>query len=331
MPVSLQTTGTVTPLVTVDVKPQTTSVVTKVHIKEGQFVQKGDLLFSLDARSDEANLTKAKAQLTKDQAAWLDAQRQWIRNKELVAKGFIAPAAADTSQSSVEALAATVAADKASVEAAQIGLSYSHIRAPQAGRIGFINVFVGSAVQANQTVLLTITQLDPIAISFSLPQNSLPDALQAIQSPQGTSTSVSAKLPGGATLSGTLRVIDNVIDAQSGTIKMKAVFNNKDHKLWPGGFADITFTSRTLDGVTVVPQSAIIQSAKETVLYMVEHGKAVLRPIQVVLTQGSDAVVRGVKVDEVVVVEGKQNLRPNAPVIERTPTPSSTSTGSKSS
>ncbi len=318
--VTIKAAGTVTSLSSVDVKPQINNVVAAVHFKEGQFVKKGDLLFTLDARTDEANVAKAKAQLAKDEAALLDAKRQLARNQELVTKGFISQGAADTSQSNVDGLAATVAADKAALGAAQTALSYNRITAAQAGRAGAVNVFAGSAVQANQTLLVTITQLDPIAVTFSLPQGSLSDALGALT---GEGTLVTAKLPDGQTsVQGKLKFVDNVVDAASGTIKMKAVFSNKDSKLWPGGFADVTLTSRTIKDAIVVPQAAIIQNARGTIVYVVEGDKdskkAMLRPVKVLFGQGLEAAVSGVKEGESVVVDGKQNLRPNSPIVERT-------------
>ncbi len=315
MDVTIKATGTVTPLSIVDVKPQVTSLVTSVNFKEGQFVKKGDLLFTLDSRTDEANLAKAKAQLAKDNAALADAKRQFARNQELVGKGFISQGALDTSQSNMDAQTAAVAADKAAVDAATTALSFNRITAAQSGRVGAINVFVGSAVQANQTTLVTITQLDPIAIAFNLPQSNLSDALHALQ---GAGTIATAQLPGStATYTGTLRFIDNAVDAASGTIKMKAIFANPSSKLWPGGYADITLSARTIKDAVVIPTASIIQNARGTIVYVAENSKAVLRPIKVLFTQGEDSAVSGVKVGESVVADGKQNLRPNAAVIER--------------
>ncbi|MDI9333791.1 MAG: efflux RND transporter periplasmic adaptor subunit [Cytophagales bacterium] len=326
--VTIKATGTVTSLSTVDVKPQVTSVVTKVNFKEGQFVKRGDLLFTLDSRTDEANLAKAKAQLAKDEATLLDAKRQLARNQELVAKGFIAQSAADTSQSNVEGLTATIAADKAALDAATTALSYNRITAAQAGRVGVINVFPGSAVQANQTTLVTITQLDPIAVAFNLPQSNLSDALSALK---GHGTFATAKLPdGSATVKGTLSFIDNVVDAASGTVKMKALFPNKENKLWPGGYADITLSTRTIKDAVVIPRASVIQNARGTIVYVVENGKTILRPIKVLFAQGEDAAVSGIQVGESVVQDGKQNVRPNVAVVERAAKPAAASTPASS-
>jgi RND family efflux transporter MFP subunit len=165
LPVLLSATGTVTPLASVDVRPQVTSVVTKVHIREGQFVRAGELLFTLDARTDEANVAKARAQIVRDEAALADAQRQLARSRELLAQNFISQGALDASQTLVDSQAAQLTADRAALDAARVALSYAKITAPSSGRAGAINVFPGSSVQANQTALVTITQLDPIAVA----------------------------------------------------------------------------------------------------------------------------------------------------------------------
>ncbi len=331
--VTIKATGTVTPLSSVDVKPQVTSVVTAVNFKEGQFVKRGDLLFTLDSRTDEANLAKAKAQLAKDDATLSDAKRQLTRNQELVAKAFISQGAADTSQSNVDGLIATVAADKAAIDSAMTALSYNRITAAQAGRVGVINVFAGSAVQANQTTMVTITQLDPIAVAFNLPQGNLADALSALK---GANTIATAKLPdSGAVFKGALRFIDSAVDPASGTVKMKAVFPNKESKLWPGGYADVTLSARTIKDATLVPTASVIQNARGTIVYVVENNKAILRPVKVLFAQGEEAAVSGVKPGESVVVDGKQNLRPNVAVVERivkpagAPAPAPAASGSK--
>ena len=313
--VLIKATGTVTPLSSVDVKPQVTSVVTAVNFKEGQFVKAGELLFTLDSRTDEANFAKAKAQLAKDEAALADAKRQLARNQELVSKAFISQGAADTSQSNVDGLAATVLADKAAIDVTMTALSYNRITAAQAGRVGAINVFAGSAVQANQTTMVTITQLDPIAVAFNLPQGNLNDALAALK---GSGTVATAKLPdNGGVFKGALRFIDSAVDPASGTVKMKAVFPNKENKLWPGGYADVTLTSRTIKDAVIIPQASVVQNARGTIVYVVKDGKAVLRPVKILFAQGEEAAVSGIQVDEAVVVDGRQNLRPNSAVIER--------------
>ncbi|MDR7306807.1 efflux RND transporter periplasmic adaptor subunit [Rhodoferax saidenbachensis] len=313
--VTLKATGTVAPLTTVDVKSQVTSTVTQVHFKEGQFVKAGQVLFTLDARTDEANVAKARAQLAKDNASLADAKRQFERAQQLFTQNFISQGAVDTAQAQVEAVTATVAADQATIDATRVALSYSRITAPNAGRAGAVNVYPGSAVQANVTSLVTITQLDPIGVQFSIPQRNLGDALQALQ---GGGASVTATLAdGGGTFKGRLQFVDSLVDASSGAVKAKAVFDNKDAKLWPGAFVEISQTVSTLQGAVVVPQAAIIQGARGTIVYVVEDGKAVLRPVKLVYAEAGDAAVTGIQAGDRVVLDGRQNLRPNAPVAER--------------
>lgn len=317
LPVLLKATGTVTPLTSVDVRAQVSSVVGKVHIREGQFVKAGELLFTLDARTDEANVAKARAQLARDQAALADAQRQLLRAQQLFSQNFISQGALDTNQAQVEAQTAAVAADQAAVDATRVALSYARVVAPNAGRAGAINVFPGSAVQANVTPLVTVTQLDPIAVAFNLPQRNLVDALQALKD---GGAPVSATLADGAgTFNGRLKFVDNAVDAASGSVKVKAVFDNREGKLWPGAFVEVSQTVSTLKDVVVLPQAAIIQAARGAMVYAMVDGKAVQKPVQVVYAQGLDVAVEGVSAGEVVVLEGKQNLRPGTPLLERKP------------
>lgn len=315
LPVLIKAMGTVTPLTSVDVRAQVSSVVSKVHFREGQFVKAGELLFTLDARTDETNVAKALAQLAKDKAALADAQRQYARTQQLFAQNFISQGALDTSQAQVDSQIAVVAADQAAIDATRVALSYARITAPNSGRAGAINVYPGSAVQANLTTLVTVTQLDPIAVAFSLPQRNLTDALSALKD---GGAAVSAALADGAgNFSGRLKFVDNAVDASSGSVKVKAVFDNHDFKLWPGAFVEVSQTVSTLKDAVVVPQAAIVQNARGTVVYVMEEGNATLKPVQVLYSQGNDAAVSGVKVGESVVLDGKQNLRPGSAVIER--------------
>lgn len=313
--VELTATGTVTPLSSVDMRPQLTSVVSKVHIREGQFVKSGELLFTLDSRTDEAKVAQAQAQVARDQAAQADAQRQLTRSRELLAQNFISQGAVDANQALVDAQTALVASDRAALTAARVALGYARVTAPSAGRVGTITVYPGSAVQANTTTLVTITQLDPIAVAFSLPQRHLADALAALP---GGGAAVSATLPEGAgKLEGRLKFVDNLVDPASGTVKVKAVFDNAGDKLWPGAFVNIAMTARTLKDAVIVPQAAIIQSARGNIVYVVQDGKAQAKPVQLVHAEGDDAAVTGVQAGDKIVLDGRQNLRPGASVTER--------------
>jgi len=312
----LEMTGTVAALNSVDVRSQVSSIITKVNIREGQFVKAGELLFTLDSRNDEVNLAKARAQLAKDEAALADAQRQLARSKDLMAQNFISQAAVDTNQTLVDSQKSVVAASRAAIDAAQVALSYNRIVAPSAGRAGAINVYPGTTVQPGGAVLVTITQLDPIAVAFSLPQRNLNDALQALRSGGGK---VSAVLPEKrGTIVGKLQFVDNVVDPNSGTVRVKAQFDNANDTLWPGAFVNIQLAARTLADATVVPQAAVIPGPRGTIVYVVDaQDKATARPVEVTYAAGLDAVVNGVRPGEKVVVDGRQNLRSGATVVER--------------
>ncbi len=345
LPVLITATGSVAPMASIDVRPQTTNLIAQVHVKEGQFVKAGQLLFTLDPRADEANVAKARAQLARDEAALADAQRQLKRSQELLAQNFISQGAVDTALTGVMSQQAAVTADHAALDAAKLGLSYTRVIAPSAGRLGAINVFPGSSVQANQTTLATITQLDPIFVSFSLPQRHLADALAALNDggapvsatvsesssgsgsaqsalgparpASGAASAAAALAPAQPALAGRLKFVDNAVDPATGTVKVKAQFDNRDGRLWPGLFVNVSMTARTLRGAVVLPQAAIIQAARGPLVYAVVDGKAQPRPVQVLYAQGDDAAVSGVKPGERIVMDGRQNVRPGSTVVER--------------
>ena len=317
---ALEASGTVTALSSVDVKPQVSAQVLAVHVKEGQFVQRGQALFTLDARIDEANLKKAEAQWLKDQATAADARRQLARNQDLLAKNFISQGAVDTAQANVDAQQAVVAADSAAIDALKAQLTYSRITAAGAGRVGSIAVFPGSSVSPGGAALLTLTQIDPVAVAFNLPQRNLQDALKALASGSGV---VSATLPDGpasgpAARQGKLSFVDSTVDAASGTVKVKAVFSNKDQALWPGAYVTVKMALQTLPEAIVVPQAAIVQGARGTAVFVAGPGNvAAVRPVKILASAGTEAVVSGLKPGERVVLDGRQNVRPGTLLIER--------------
>lgn len=314
--ITLDATGTVTALNNVEVRPQVASTIGKVHVKEGQFVKAGALLFTLDARVDEVNVSKARAQLAKDQAALADAKRQLLRSKELAEQNFISPSAVEANQTLVDSAAAVVASDQAAVQAAQVQLGYNRIVAPSAGRLGAVNVFAGSYVQPSGNPLVTITQIDPISVAFALPQRNLGDVLQTLR---GGGGAVNALLPEGrGTLTGKLQFVDTVVDPASGTVKVKAVFENREERLWPGAYVGVRLVARTIKGAVTVPQAAIIQGARAKTVFVVGDDRTVTaRTIELVEPIGDEAVVTGVKAGERVVLDGRQNVRPGAKVVER--------------
>ena len=311
VPVTLQANGTVTPINSVDLRPQTTSTIRKVHITEGQFVKSGELMFSLDDRNEQANVSKAQAQIARDRATLADLERQYKRNQELVEQKFLAQSAIDTLRSQVEAQRALVASNQAALQGERVTASYGTIRAPMSGRVGAIAVYPGSLVQPT-TSLTTITQLDPVNVAFTLPESALSDLLSAQRAGQVT---VEAQPSGGKPVVGKLNFIDNTVDALAGTIKAKAQFDNRETSLWPGQYVTTRVTLRTLKDATVIPQAAIIINTRGTFVYVIGEGQTAKEmPVQRVYAFGDSAAVTGLAGSEKVITEGKQNLRPGGKV-----------------
>ena len=314
----MQVNGSVVSLNSVDLRPQVTNTVREVHVKEGQFVKAGQLLFTLDDRPDQANLAKARAQQQRDEATLADLERQYKRSQDLVAQNFIAKSAADATLSQLEAQKAAVAADRAAVQGAQVALGYATLRSPIAGRIGAINIYPGTLVQTS-TSLLTITQLDPIAVSFPVPEAQLQHLIAASRENVPVEALVTGRK---APLVGQLNFVDNTVDPTIGTVRAKAVFPNADQSLWPGQFVETRVTVRTIAGATVVPAAALLTLTEGTAMYVVDaEGVAKLRKVQVLNTFGTQLAVKGVEPGERVVVEGKQNVRPNGKVRIEKPAP----------
>ncbi|ATQ73855.1 efflux transporter periplasmic adaptor subunit [Massilia violaceinigra] len=312
VPVVLQANASVTPVSTVDLHPQTTSTIRKVHIKEGQFVKAGELMFSLDDRSERANIDKARAQMARDAATFADLERQYKRSEELFAQKFIAQSAVDTLKSQRDSARALVGAGQAALQAEQVNASYSAIRAPMAGRVGAINVFPGSLVQLS-TSLTTITQLDPINIAFSVPEAALGELLAAQKS--GAVTVEALGTAGAKAASGKLSFIDNTVDPLAGSIKVKALFDNKATSLWPGQYVTARVTVQTIRNAVVIPQAAIISNSRGTFVYVVDADQSAKQvPVTRLHAFGVNAAVSGLNGDEKVITEGKQNLRPGGKV-----------------
>ena len=310
--ITVRANGLVSAIATVDVRPQITSSIKTVHVKEGQFVKAGDLLFSLDDRADVANLSKLNAQLLKDKATLADIQRQHNRSIDLLAKNFISQSAADTTLSQLQAQQAVVAASEAAVVAGKVSLGYQTITAPQSGRIGAINVFRGSLIQPTVS-LLTITQLNPINIAFSLPEQYLQDLLKQ----RNISVLVPPTTSDSKPLKGKLQFIDNAVDSQAGTIKLKAQFDNAQQTLWPGQFVTVALAVQHMDDATTLPMSAVVTSPAGTLVYTIDD-QMQAKPVNInIIAQiGEKAVVSGVEPDVSIVIDGKQNLKPGSVVKE---------------
>jgi multidrug efflux system membrane fusion protein len=312
VPVVLQANGSVTPVSSVALHPQTTSTISQVHISEGQFVKAGQLLFSLDQRAERAELDKAQAQLARERATLADLERQVRRSEELVAQKFIAQSALDTLRSQRESARASLAAGQAALQAARVSASYSTIRAPMAGRVGAIDVHPGALVQPS-LVLATVTQLDPIDVSFTLPEASLSDLLAAQRAGKVAVSASAGTAPESVT--GMLSFVDNQVDRASGAIRVKARFDNREARLWPGQFVTTAVTMRTLKDAIVVPQLAIVSNPRGTFVYVADPDQtARLVPVERLHAFGVNVAVAGLTGSEQVITEGKQNLRPGGKV-----------------
>ena len=321
VPFVIESTGTIVAASIVDVRPQITSIVTKVNITEGQIVKKGDLLFTLDDRTDKANYDRAQALAN-------DAQRQLARAKELVAKNFISKAGLDTAE-------ANAASTQAAARAAAVQLSYNYLRSPIDGRAGIINVFPGSLVQASNVVvsstsstatstsgaMVTITQLDPINVQFTVPERDIPLLLKARKDDAPLPVSVSIGNIETAQYPGLVYVIDNQVDPVIGAVRLKARLENKNGALIPGQFARIKLEASTLSNVMLIPSQAVVINPKGRFVYLVEKDddKVVMKPVKVLYEYQGNAVIDGIDAGSRVVVEGKQNLRPGSKVREAKP------------
>jgi RND family efflux transporter MFP subunit len=290
-----------------------------VHVKEGQFVRRGERLFSLDTRTEEANLDKAEAQVVKSRADLANAERNLRRQRELFSQKFISQTALDAAQNQVDSLGAQVAADRAAAESSRVARGYGEIVAPIAGRIGSVTVYPGSLVQPGGTPLVTITQIDPINVSFTLPERELPGLQQSLANGE---VAVTAQFDdaGQPPRQGRLVFIDNSVDSGSGTIRLKANFANADSRLWPGMFVNLSLSPRTMKNVLTVPVQAVQTGPERKFLYAIDAaGKVAAVPVRVALVQDGRAVVEGIAVGTRVVVEGAQNLRPGSTVKEAGP------------
>jgi len=321
VPLVIESTGTVAAANIVDIRPMITNTVKEIHIKEGQDVKKGQLLFTLDDRNDRANYDRAKALAD-------DAQRQLQRAKELVAKNFISKAGLDTAEANAKSAMATA-------RAAEAQLSFDSIRSPIDGRSGIINVFPGSLVQASNVVvssttstatsttgaMVTITQIDPINVQFIVAENNIPLLMQNDIANLKVSVTVGNNLT--QIYEGKVIVVDNQVDPAIGAVRVKAQIPNQKRTLLPGQFARIKLEANTLKDAIVIPSQAVVINPRGRFVYIVgQDDKVSLRPIKVTYEYQGNAAITGVEVGERIVLEGKQNLRPGVKIKESKVTPS---------
>ncbi len=305
--------GFVTPLNVVEIRPQVTSTIRRVDIKEGQTVRTGQRMFTLDDRSDTANADKASAQVIKDQALLDDARRTLARNTDLKAKGFVSQSAVDSAQSNVDALAATLASDKAAVAAMQVAVGFAAVTAPMSGRVGEIKVHVGSLVQPTATLpLTTIIQVDPIDVAFNIPEREVQKLLAAQRAgPVPVRAHVENRI-----INGHLSFIDSAVDSAAGSLKAKAEFENRDGFLWSGTLVTVDLSLRILQHAVVISPRAVQVGPQGQFVYRIEpDGRVSSQSITVDYLTSDLAVVQGLQPGSQVVIEGGQNLRPGLHVI----------------
>jgi membrane fusion protein, multidrug efflux system len=315
MPITIQGIGTVIAASTVSVRAQITGEMTSVNFREGEDVEKGQVLVTLDQRSFEAALHQAEATLEKDTAQAANARSQAARYQDLLQRGIATREQVDTMRTQAAALDATVAADRANVESAKIQLTYATITAPMTGRTGLLQVHPGNLVRAQDTQpIVTINTITPVYVSFSVPEAQLP-ALKRFIAAQGTLPATAiAPTEGGAPSSGRVNFIDNAVDATTGTIKVKGTFPNNDRRLWPGQFVNVTVTLTSDPNAIVVPSVAVQTGQQGTYVFVVKPDQTVeLRPVTVARVAGDQTVVQsGVAAGETVVTDGHLRLNPGS-------------------
>ncbi|MCW2238899.1 MdtA/MuxA family multidrug efflux RND transporter periplasmic adaptor subunit [Azospirillum canadense] len=318
LPIRLNGLGTVSALATVTVRPQVSGQLTQIAFSEGQMVKKGDFLAEVDPRPFQLAVDQAQAQLMRDQAQLKNAQLDLERYRTLVKQDSIAKQQRDTQEALVQQYEGTVKSDQVAVDNAKLNLSYSRITAPVSGRVGLRLVDTGNYVTAGQTTgIVVITQIQPISVLFTLPEDNIP--------------AIMARLRGGATLpvtafdrtraktlaTGTLETVDNQIDVTTGTVKLRARFDNADQTLFPNQFVNVQLLVDALAGVPLVPVAAVQRGAPGTFVYVAnrQDSTVAVRPITLGPSDGTMTVVeKGLKPGDLVVTEGADKLREGAKV-----------------
>ena len=269
VPVYLSGLGAVTAFNTANIKSRVDGQIMKVNFREGQDVRQGESLIEIDARPYEVQVEQLQAQLFRDQASLRDAKLNLERYTALIPSGSIAQQQVDTQKATVDQLEGTVRNDQAQINSAKLNIIYCHITAPFNGRVGLRQVDVGNIVHASDTnPMLILTQLQPIAVIFTLPEDVLPNVSKHMH--QGTlEVDAFSRDDQNKIATGKLLTIDNQIDATTGTAKLKAVFDNKDNRLWPNQFVNADLLLETLKNSTVVPTASILRGPQGTFVYAV--------------------------------------------------------------
>lgn len=302
---------------TVDVKAQINGEVLKVHFHEGQDVKKGDLLFTIDPRPYQAALLQAQAALAKDQAQLAQARADYERYAYLLKKRVGSQQQYDQALATYEGLKASVAADQAAIETAQVNLSYTRIRSPINGRTGNLIVHAGNLVKANaDTAMVTINESHPVYVDFSIPEKNL-GPVRANMAEHPLTVYVTIPTDNSEREQGFLSFIDNQVDSTTGTILLKGTFENANEQLWPGQFVNATLIVREMPDQVVVPSQAVQTGQDGSYVFVVgPKMKAEIRKVVLGATVGGDTVIaRGLKAGETVVTDGQLRLVPGMTVV----------------
>ncbi|MCJ2103892.1 MdtA/MuxA family multidrug efflux RND transporter periplasmic adaptor subunit [Methylobacterium sp. E-041] len=316
IPVVLQGLGTVTPLATVTVKSQISGYLTDIGFREGQTVKKGDYLAQIDARPYEALLAQYQGQLARDQALLQNSKLDLARFQRLAQQDSISKQNVDTQGALVKQNEGTVASDQALVDQQRLNIAYARIISPVEGRVGLRQVDQGNYITAASTNIVVVTQLHPISVVFTLPEDDVSRVMRRVRA--GAKLAVRAYDRGDAheIATGTLDTVDNQIDVTTGTVKLRALFENKDEELFPNQFVNAKLTVDTVANAALVPNGAILQGTPGTYVYLMDgDAKVSVRPIKTGETDGTRTVVlSGLQAGDRVVTDGTDRLRDGAPV-----------------
>ena len=322
MPVVVDAVGTVQSIASVQIKPRMDSQIMKVNVEEGALVKEGDILFELDARTLKAQLGQIEAQIRKDQAQVVQARRDLQRNEELLSKNAGTQVQRDNAGTALKAAEAQLEADEAAKASIQTQLTFTEIRAPVSGRIGSIANKAGAVVRTGDnsatSTLATINQIDPIYVTFAIPQIILPDLRAAMA--KGP-VKVTAIIDDSKKQSGEMAFIENTVDPNTGTVTAKARIGNANELLWPGQFVKVEIVLGIESDAISVPASAVQLGSQGPFVFVIKDGVAELRQVVVKRTQDGRAVIgKGVESGEQVVVDGQLRLVQGASVTIRPPT-----------
>jgi len=329
MPIEVRTIGNVEAYSTVSVRAQIAGVVERAYFKEGQDVKKGDLLFTLDRRPYQAALQQLEATLARDQAQLENAKSQADRYAKLFASGIVSKDQFDTFRTNADALAASVRADQAAIDKAKIDLDYCTVSSRLDGRTGSLLVHPGNVVRDNDTVLVVINQIHPIYVTFSVPEQNL-EAIKEYRGEGGLGVEAAIPNQESHPVEGRLSFIDNAVDATTGTIKLKASFDNAESRLWPGEFVNVILKLTTRPNAVVVPSQAVQTGQTSQYVFVVKPDMTTeFRPVVPGSTvRGETVIEKGVQPGEKVVTDGQLMLYPGAKVFVKSGAPEKPGSGS---